>query len=284
MWPNFLIIGAHKAGTSSLAEYLREHPDIYVPDLKEARFFAFDSNNHRHIEKGRRVFPIQTEEEYLRLFDRVREERAVGEATPEYLNSRFAAQRIHHYVPQAKLIASLRNPVDRAYSSYLMNARDAGADVSRYCDWNPEPEELARGYYYKKLATYLELFDRSRLKIVLFDDLSKDALAVTRSLYEFLDVDADYKPDLSVHNKGGLPRNRILHGVFTNRTLSLTMRRLVPKKARGAVKRIKERNMGKAPSLGPEKRKEILGYFKEDILKTQELIQIDLTHWLEEAP
>jgi len=281
MWPNFLIIGAHKAGTSSLAQYLRGHPDVYIPELKEARFFAFDQNNPDHLKKGRRIFPVQTEEEYLRLFSGAKGEKAVGEATPEYLNSRFAAERIRKRIPDVKLIASLRHPVDRSYSSFLMNAREQGVGLADFRAWHPDREELERGFYFPKFQAYLEYFDRRQIKVVLFDHLKTNSRGVAQELYAFLGVDSTYEPDLAVYNKGGLPRNQLLHRLLSNRVLRQTFKRYMPGGARGAVRRLKDVNLARPPELAPEKRRELSGLFKEDILRTQDLLRVDLSRWLD---
>ena len=108
--PNFIIIGAAKAGTTALYEYLGEHPDVFVSPVKETNFF---SSGH----------PIGTQDEYEAQFAGVRGERAIGEASVQYIASKNAAAQMRDQLPDVKLIAMLRNPADRAFSHYLMQSR-----------------------------------------------------------------------------------------------------------------------------------------------------------------
>lgn len=126
--PNFLIIGAAKAGTTSLYHYLAQHPQIYMSPIKEPNFFALEERcvdfrgpgDHLYIKQ----FSVTELERYRSLFQGVTHEQAVGEASPLYLYSPVAPARSHRYVPEMKLIAILRHPVDRAYSAFLHLLRD----------------------------------------------------------------------------------------------------------------------------------------------------------------
>ena len=118
--PNFLIIGAAKGGTTSLYHYLNQHPQVYMSPMKEPRFFALENEklNFQNPDKAINKTSVTSLSEYYKLFDGVTNETAIGEASPLYMYSTKAVERIAHYVPTAKLIAILRNPVDRAYSCY----------------------------------------------------------------------------------------------------------------------------------------------------------------------
>ncbi|MGH9857806.1 MAG: sulfotransferase, partial [Acidobacteriota bacterium] len=122
--PNFLIIGAGKSGTSSLYYYLRQHPDIYMSPVKEPNFFAYDANHRgwngpiRHLEDS-----ITSLSEYMKLYDSVQNEKAIGEASPSNFCAR-ACDQVRRYVPNARLVCILRQPVDAAYSAYLHRRRD----------------------------------------------------------------------------------------------------------------------------------------------------------------
>src|SRR3954452_25059385 len=103
--PNFLIIGAAKAGTTSLYEYLKQHPDVYMSPLKEPGYYWSEAPA---LEDA----PIRTRADYERLFDGVTTEKALGEAAPRYRKSAPPAEGIAHALPPARLIVSLPNPAD----------------------------------------------------------------------------------------------------------------------------------------------------------------------------
>src|SRR5881628_1693582 len=118
MLPNFLIIGAAKSGTTSLYQYLRQHPEVYMSAVKETNWFAYEGQRDSW-------YSVRTAEEYERLFDGVTVQRAIGEASPQYMKSAVAAKRIAARLPGVRLVAILRDPIDRAYSGYLNSLRDA---------------------------------------------------------------------------------------------------------------------------------------------------------------
>ena len=166
--PNFLIIGAPKAGTTSLYSYFREHPAIFMPELKEPRFFGYEG-------QGDRIrFPVRTLEEYTALFDAVTTETAIGEATPHYLVYPVAAQRIRDLIPEVRLIASLRDPVDRAYSVYQMNLRNKGVNTGIPFVEAIRTDHNLRETYADMLGRYVALFPPEQLKVILLEDLEAD--------------------------------------------------------------------------------------------------------------
>lgn len=125
--PNFLVIGAHKAGTTALYNYLKQHPQVYMSPAKEPRFFALEGKNLKFLgpkkDPGNRC-RFTTLEAYRELFQGVSSEVAIGEASTLYLYSQEAPKRIQHYIPDAKLIAILRNPIKRAYSNFVHAMQD----------------------------------------------------------------------------------------------------------------------------------------------------------------
>jgi hypothetical protein len=120
--PNFLVIGAGRSGTTSLHHYLGQHPDIFVPAVKEPNFFAFMGEDIvvvDHYDHWIRQNSITDLAAYKALFDRATAEHAIGEVSPQYLFNRRAPERIKALIPQARLIVILRNPADRAYADYI---------------------------------------------------------------------------------------------------------------------------------------------------------------------
>jgi Sulfotransferase domain len=272
--PNFLIIGAPKAGTTSLYSYFREHPAIFMPELKEPRFFGYEG-------QGDRIrFPVRTLEEYTALFDAVTTETAIGEATPHYLVYPVAAQRIRDLLPEVRLIASLRDPVDRAYSVYQMNLRNKGVNTGVPFVEAIKSDHNLRETYADMLGRYVALFPPGQLKVILLEDLEADPRGTVRALFEFLGVDPGFVPDLSkIANPGGEPRNKLLHGLLSDPRLRVLSRRLLPPGAVDRLRTLRSRNLAKQP-LAPEDRRDAIGLFRDDILRTQDLIGRDLAAWL----
>ena len=273
--PNFLIIGAPKAGTTSLYDYLREHPQVFMPELKEARFLAYQGKGD-----DRNRWPVQSLEEYEALFAPVRDEIAIGEATPHYLIYPHVAARIHEMLPGAKLIASLRNPIDRSYSVYQMNLRNQGTNTGVAYAEALEDDHNLRETYADKLGGYFALFPREQLRIILLDDLEAKPEAVMRDLFAFLGVDPAFRPDLSkISNPGGEPKVKLLHDLLSHPGLRAFGRKFLPQGAVEKLKDVRGGNLRKQPMSAAD-RKAALAVFRDDILATQEMIGRDLSHWL----
>jgi hypothetical protein len=283
--PNFLIIGAHKAGTSSLHRYLQQHPDIFMPALKEPRFFSYDPDG-ADVEPspyawGPRVHPVKTWSEYLELFTPATTEKGIGEASPCYLNHPGCPERIKHALPDVRLIVSLRDPADRAYSGYLMAVRDAG-ETRPFSDIVGGPRTQWHDHlgYYHSCRRYLECFARERFKIVRAETLNAEPATVLKDVFSFLEVDPAFEPDASTQfNKGGIPRSRRLHRVLDNRHVR-RLRPYVPASFRNSLKGLKEANLREPPRLDSAVRARIIELLRDDILRLQDLLQMDLSDWL----
>lgn len=272
--PNFLIAGAAKAGTTSLYEYLRQHPDVFMSPLKEPGYYWPEAPT---LEDA----PIRTREQYEALFANAQHERAIGEATPRYLQSPTAAERIRRDIPDARIIVSLRNPADRAYSSFLGRLRGGREHRSVEEAMRPDSYYFATSLYYEALQRFYQRFEH--IKVVLFDDLRTDTRAVMRDLYTFLDVDPDFQPELGIHNRAAVPRSLTLNALFIKTTDAL--RRVSPRFLRGRnlTPRLHPLLLGPATPLPPAIRKQMLDEFRDDIEKTSSLIGRDLSFWLTEA-
>ncbi|MBA2713837.1 MAG: sulfotransferase [Rubrobacteraceae bacterium] len=297
--PNFLIIGAGKSGTTSLYHYLRQHPEVYMSPMKEPKFFCFEgeSPNFRgpgdDVEINRKC--VTTVDAYSALFGGVADEKAVGEASSMYLYLPKSPGRIRHHLPDARLIAVLRNPVERAYSSYLHCVRDRGEPLGDFAEalreeedrinkgWGPLWHYKTAGFYFAQLRRYFDTFERRRIRIYLYEDLKYDAAGVLEDIFGFLGVDDSYAPDISLrHNVSGVPRSRILHALLNKpNPIKTAFKPLVPAGPRKVLNhKITGRNLVR-PQLSPDVRRELTEAYAGDILRVQDLIQRDLSKWLE---
>ena len=295
-WPTFLIIGAGKSGTTSLYRYLVEHPEVFMSPKKEPNFFAFEGKQLDFRGPGddaAKNTSVTTKEEYLELFSGVRKEKAIGEASPVYIYNDTAAERIHHYLPDVKLVAILRQPVDRAYSAFMMMIR---ADRESYSDFRKVIQDQGRrqkeswgsatlleeGFYFKSLSRYYKLFDKSQIKIFLFEDIVNDVSNAYSDLCKFIGVNPQLGPEsFHKYNISGIPRSRWLHNWTSKAGGVKELGKLILSKTTRSV--IKEKtyksNLIKVP-IDKKLREELTTTYEEDILNLQTLIGRDLTHWL----
>jgi len=297
--PNFLIIGAARAGTSSLYEYMRQHPDIYFSPVKEPMFFALEGRRPDFqgpgddLEINRKA--VTDLAAYQALFTGPGRRKAVGEASANYLYSEHAAERIRHHAPDARLIAVLRNPVERAYSSFLYLIRDRREPLRDFGQaLAEEPQRVAdrwehiwhyagMGFYHRQLRRYYQFFDAARIRVFLNEDMKRDAPALLREVFGFLEVDDGFVPDTSItYNEGGVPRRKWLNAFLTRPSaLKHLLRPLLPASAMKLYTNLKHANLDKPP-LDPEVRACLISLYREDILRLQELIGRDLSTWLAE--
>jgi hypothetical protein len=284
--PNFIVIGAYKSGTTSLYNYLRQHPQIFMSRIKEPNFFAHEKKAGMMREEGKEVRVIDNMDSYQDLFKGVTNEKAIGEASPIYLGTPLAAQRIKETIPDVKLIAILRQPVDAFYSDHNMRIRESRKLANDFRERFKEIENRIRSgaisgpMYYSQLKTYYDLFDASQIRVFLFEDLLKNSSAVFQDIFRFIGVDDTFRPDMSqTYNPGGLPKNQKLGEILTNLLKKKKLLSKVPF-VRNALLRLQNANTVKFPPLSPDLRRELTSIFREDIQNLQKLIGRDMTAWL----
>ncbi len=241
--PNFLIIGAAKGGTTTLHNVLAQHPDVYMCPVKEVGFFWAYGEEIRLQGIGAerlRNRLVDDLDRYQKLFDGVTNQIAIGEASVRYLSTANTPEVIRRFIPGAKLIASLRQPADRAFSAFNHNLRDGIEPCSDFGEAIAQDQNGLRdhwvvcrylnvGFYYQFLKRYFDIFDRNQMHISLFDNLKEKPYELVSSLYKFLDVDDTFVPDLSHrHNVTGIIRNQLLRVAWARSSkLRATIRPLI---------------------------------------------------------
>ncbi len=298
--PNFLVIGAGKAGSTSIDEYLKQHPQIYMSPVKEPNFFALEGEKvdfrGPKAENLINSWSVTDIESYCALFKDVGEHKAIGEVSPLYLYSPKAPDRIKHYIPDTKIIAILRHPADRAYSAYLWLfgqerekivdfAKALAAEESRIqSNWEWIWHYKNMGFYYQQLQRYYDRFDRNKIKVYLFEDLKKDDIGLTKDLYRFLGVEEDYQPDTSIKYAYSVipPKNKVLQDFLTRENpFKQFLRGVLPERLRKPwAAKVYRKNMAQPLKLSKEMRQQLIEVYREDILSLQDLIQRDLSSWL----
>lgn len=272
--PTFLIVGAAKSGTSSLWHYLRAHPDVFVPEEKEIYFFDRDQ-----------VFQQGTEW-YASLFAEAGGRKAIGEATPTYMSSPEAVERMASIVPEARLVAILRNPVDRAFSHYL-HARYYGMERATFAEAvareraAPEGQEwpyyLLFGRYLPQLERLVKHFSREKVLVLLLDDLERDPIRTFKRLANHLGIDDSVIPPNvgEVTNAYREPKMRALTNVLFRPRLWQKM----PKRIRRPLAQMLTRQGGEYEPMDPDTRAELTDYFAADNAALAEWLGVDLSMW-----
>jgi hypothetical protein len=266
--PNFFIVGAQKAGTTSLYHYLNQHPQVYMSPRKEPHFFEGMHSEFRR--PGRRSTPVSTLAEYQALFEVASDERAIGEASASYLYSPRAPGLIKDSVPDARIIAILRNPADRAYSNFLYCVQVGREPLGNFAEalqaeeartrdkWGPLWYYKQKGFYYAQVKRYFDTFGRDRVGVWLYEDLRNDTFGILGEVFRFLGIDERFVPDASFeYNPSGIPRvGRLYTGVrkLTARNPAL-VERVLPARLRGYVK---SRILVKPPPFPPEVRRQLI--------------------------
>ena len=270
--PNFLYLGPDKSGSSWLFEVLRNHPDCFVPACKDVYYFD------EHYDKGM--------DWYLDFFRDARPGvPAMGELSHSYLFSMEAADRIRKDLPGVKLMASLRQPVERCYSHYLYLV-SSGLVTSSFAETIDNRPGLTRSSYYaKSVEGYLERFGAERFKVLFFDDLKKDPRHYASQVYDFLGLSFNEAFDYDKKvREARAARNVYLarlakHGALMARKLGLV--NLVGVVKHGLAARLLYRPLkkGEAPKMDPEVGKRLLERYIPDIEATEKLLGVNLDHW-----
>lgn len=289
--PNFLLVGAPKAGTTAVAQFLSEHPDIFMSEIKEPLYFIPDI-----LETTSRKDPMfkvlsnnarLTKEEYYSLFNGVSSERRIGEATVHYLyHYDKVIPKVLSELGDIQIIIVLRDPALRAFSNYSYQSRGQLTTFEESLEL--EEERINLGYnsfwYYKAVGNYYEpikayLASFSYVHICLYEDLQKDPVKFMKDMYAFLNVDSSFVPQVATrHNKTIRPKNKLIHFIYYYKH-KLGIRLYLPKSLRNLIS--KKVFTTKNDKIKPDTYRELQKYFKNDIQKLEKLIQRDLSSWYE---
>jgi hypothetical protein len=286
--PNLFIVGAPRSGTTSLYNYLKQHPEVFMSPIKEPHYFARKDIHEFHDKVG---YPkiISDFREYISLFKGGKDKKIRGEASVNYLYSKSATCEIYKLIPDAKIIISLRNPIERALSHFKYDLTLGVIFVKSFCEAiKKRPFHLWMGLYYEHVKRYLETFSTQNVKIIIYDDLKNDTLSVMKDICRFLKIDENYvfNIDLSKkYNVSLIPKNLYLHMLAT-RTRKI-LKEVVPFNLYSRIREIyKMFFLSEDPNSFDFDVSRcidfLVDYFKEDVKKLSDLLGRDLSFWLEE--
>ena len=303
--PDFFVVGAPKCGTTSLCNYLEQHPDVFISKPKEAGYFDQDL-----VAKPRRG---RTIEKYLNLFENAKD-KVCGEGSSRYLYSKVAAQQIHDLNPEAKIIIMLRNPVDFLYSLHsqlLVDSTENISDFKSALEAEPDrckgkriprdanrPTELLYGEIAKlseQVQRYFDTFEREQVKVIIFDNFKSNTVRVYQETLEFIGVDSSFQlPEFKVHQSNAQVKNINLFRIKKKiRRRIISVGRLVPmfpgrtplkkfvlrrinlilKRSGSSVEKVSREPME------PELRQHLKKQFAPEVERLSALLGRDLSHW-----
>ena len=282
--PNFLIIGAQKSATSAIYKQLKVHSEIYLPERKEIAFFSDEKN----YQKGSNY--------YASFFKGGKNAKAIGEATPNYLHIDTVPKRIHALIPEVKLICCLRNPIERAYSAFLMQISKGSEPIGRTFEEAifHSPYYIEYGMYATQLERYYKYFSRDQLKIILFEDLKEKPMSVYNEICVFLDIKKFSNEEFVVKktNRGGIPKSKLVQSAtnklykFRNRVRDtsfsfLVTNKIVDNMSRNMRNRVSRwnRKVGSYPELQPQIKERLIPLFEEENKRLEQIIHRDLSIW-----
>ncbi len=301
--PNFIIAGAPRCGTTALYTYLGEHPNIFLPKIKELHYFALDFPDVQKI-----IF--KSVEEYLTVFaDAGDRHLAVGEVSPLYYYSKVALKNIREFDPAIKIILILRNPVDFVQSVHQLNlgllredepdlakawelqeTRKQGKMIPKICREQALIQYGEMGLFGKYVEKVFEVFPKEQVLVVLFDDFAANPKAVYETILSFLNVPSDGRQEFLPVNASYEHKSkhlaRIIHPPQSIYKLFMRIISLFGvnsmKKVSLIYNKIEMFNARRIPrsSIDPILRRKLQSYFREDIQKLANLINRDLSIWL----
>lgn len=289
---NFIVAGCQKCGTTSLHNYLKQHPDIFLPEGKEGKFFIDDKRYNKEYNL------------YCSRFEKVKHEKAIGQVDPDYIYFPIFLERISKYVSleNLKFIFIFRNPVERAFSHYLMTYR-RGIETKTFTEAiDLEAERIKkgffsrmhfsyvdRGFYFRQLSPFLEALRPEQMLFLLTEDLKYDKNAVLKKCFEFLEVDSQFNGiDTSVnHHRATIPRSEFLLNAIVRKKDTLPkkiFRILIPSqqvrhKVRAKILDLNQTSNLKRIVLKKSDRIRLVETYKHENQKLAELINRDLSHW-----
>jgi hypothetical protein len=293
--PDFLIIGAYKCGTTSLVEYLGQHPRVFLPWLQEPNYFAYATDypttSRKPDVEWRSVYRrhrARTIDQYLALFDEAPANALLGECSPEYMRSPHAWRRIAETVPDVKMLAILRNPADRAHSDYQAFVRDSIENESfeqairRPHGTEPGHQYVTTGFYGRQLEPYFQAFPADHIKVLLTEDLQSGGVDLLRDVVSWLGVEsAGWRPDLSLQrNVSGRPGNLVVSTAYRlRRSLRPWLKPVVPAWAQRRADGLLAAGL-RRETMSDETRRELIEIYRDDIKLLESLTGRDLSAWL----
>lgn len=306
--PNFFMVGAAKSGTTSLYKYLKQHPEIYFSPIKEPNYFSDDIDiskfspaykKNTFLKTGKyfkqqelHELPlafVRKKDHYARLFEKSNRYKIRGEASTSYLYSKTAAENIYNYNRESKIIVILRNPMERAFSHYLMAVRYGYTSLNlkeaviqdrnkENKGWGISELFVELGLYHDQLKRYFDIFPKKQILVLFFDDLKADAQKIVNRCCHFLELEEFRLKNQNAYNTKESPKNIKLNYLLTRSGLKNRFKQFL---SQAAKERLSQAFYTKSKlKLDKDDFDFLLDFYQEDIQKTAGLLNKNLDEWL----
>jgi len=276
-YPDFFIVGGARCGTTSLYAYLKQYPDIFLPERKEPHYYSSQSTPLPYW-----LLPLRSitkKQDYLQLFENSKEGMIVGDASATYLMNLDVPKLIFEDNPNAKIIISLRNPIDRTYTAYLAQYRSGNEkssfgesirrDFSSITGEEIQRQSALNSDYYEYVNNYYHYFPKEQIKIIIFEEFIKNPKQTVKELLHFLNISTELNINYEQYNEFKFPKNKIAKSIISNKFIVNISFALIPAKIRHYIFR---RLVTRVKPIMLEKDRKFLGKKYGDGVKKLELL------------
>lgn len=281
-YPDFYCVGAGKSGTTSLYEIFKQHPQVFLPSVKEPYYFVEDSIHQNRFDK----------QSYLQLYEDALPNQITGDFSPGYFISSEAASRIFKRNPAARIIIILREPVSRAFSDYLMY-KQRGRTTLGFMDAiqqeinridrseTEDPFFVYTGCYGTHVQRFMDVFSRENILILFMEDLIKQPKILYANVCDFLEIEQVAMKESSLNKKSNQyveARSFLLNNLLYAKPLKYLLGRVLPDSMKQSGRHVRQKlvyRAAKKPEMPCEIWTLLLPIFREEIGKLQELIGDD---------
>lgn len=300
MKPNLFIVGQPKSGTTALHQFLGQHPEIYMSSIKEPHFFCADF----HLESDRaygkqRFYDFRSESAYLQLFSKAKNVKIAGESSTNYLYSQVAAEKIHNFNADAKIIIVLREPAQFLYSlhsHYVKFTEENEPDfltalaleTKRQQEEALSPRVTSPSYlyysqrvqYYQQVKRYCDRFKPEQIKVILFEEFKSENERIFREILEFLGVQPNFTPEYAAINVNKEVKFKAINNLINNPVAKSISKNLLSQEFNDFVRdNIVEKLLWhQAPkaTMPEEIRLQLKQQYQPEVAKISDLLQLDL--------
>ena len=289
---DFFVVGAARSGTTSLYRYLKQHPQIFLPEIKELNFFSEVKSvipaDYEPPETGvsYHMKVIRSADVYESAFEGAAHDMLKGDVSPSYLSNTETAARIYAHNPDARIVISLRNPVQRAFSHYLMNLAvgydqnesfEAALEADKSDVWSGGNRYLDWSCYADAVASYYDVFPKEQIHVMIFEEWIREMDTTLTSLFEFLKVDSSFEPDLGEKHNEKVAYKHIKTLNFLRKPgIKGVIEHVIPKAAREKLKRGIFKADEMQVTLDSELENRLMDHFSSDIEKLETITGISL--------